>query len=64
MKINDFLRSGQDLCNKEGGNDIERELSLIQQRWNDIKEQVKRARSKIQLTIQLYSLVQEVMFLC
>ncbi|CAH1395285.1 unnamed protein product [Nezara viridula] len=59
VKINDFLRSGQDLCNKEGGNDIERELSLIQQRWNDIKEQVKRARSKIQLTIQLYSLVQE-----
>ncbi|XP_066905382.1 uncharacterized protein [Halyomorpha halys] len=59
VKINDFLRSGQDLCNKDGGNDIERELSLIQQRWNDIKEQVKRARSKIQLTIQLYSLVQE-----
>ena len=48
------------MCNKEAGTDIERELSLIQQRWKEIKEQVKRARSKIKLTIQLYTLVQEV----
>lgn len=60
VKITDFIRSGSDITSRDGVTDIERDLTAIQNRWKEIKEQVKRARQKIELTIQLYTLVQEV----
>lgn len=63
VKIQEFIKSGENLLMGAIGLHVERELAQLQRKWQQLKQQIVEANSIIEMTVKYFTLVEQVLLI-